>query len=151
MKTIPCCLCCHVWLNKIWFCKTGGGGSCFSSDLAPLSDSASQLHTVHTIMKSNLPCTVNLLLCVSVCASKGNTHSHTSPHRLNNSQFMLMQQSWWARCPGSLHLWRWEMILSLSYSGLTEPSHLQSDWGREGETNRVPGLHMGVVMTVVDI
>lgn len=31
-----------------------------------------------------------------------------------------------------LHLWRWEMVLSRSYS------HLQSDWG-PGWENRVPG------------
>lgn len=89
-----------------------------------------------------------------VCQQREHTQTDTRAHTqtgLNNFEFVLMQQSWWARCLCCLHLWRWEMVLSRSYIGLTEPSHLQSGWGREGETGRVPGLHVGVMRMAVTI
>lgn len=152
MKTIRCLLCRHAWLNKIWFCETvrggrgGGGNPCFSTDLL-------HCHTlkVSFIQRSTSPRQTScLILCLPAEGTQTDRRAHTQTG-LNNFEFVLMQQSWWARCLCCLHLWRWEMVLSRSYIGLTEPSHLQSGWGREGETGRVPGLHVGVMRMAVTI
>ncbi len=86
MKTIRCLLCCHAWLNKIWFSEAGRGDSCFSADLAPC----------HAQKVSYIQCipfwrqTLCLILFVFVCVCQQREHTHTSPHtrthRLNSSR-----------------------------------------------------------------
>lgn len=154
MKTIRCLLCRHAWLNKIWFCETGRG---WGEEGRRGSLVSVQTCSTVTLWKLATYSALHLerqTSCLILCLPAEGTHTDTRGHtqtRLNNFEFALMQQPWWARCLCCLHLWRWEMVLSRSYIGLAEPSHLQSGWGREGETGRVPGSHVGVMRMAVTI